>query len=376
MKANHRLIASAITVILVGTSMAGQVKNSKKSNSFTIHGRIELSNSYNDNILDYSDRDIAKFDSVKYASSNLKKFSINRTSDNITTARLRLVTTFRIIDNAPTTINLRLNQSFNNANHIRNYTSAQLEVKQVLMKKNYLTLGFSSLPRYYLRNYWYHQKPERNPYHLFSRYVEAYLSKKSYSIDIGRNFNKRISGEIGYEYEYTSYNREFNERNNSTHNLKFDADIQVNKVIKFSGAYGYAISWASGRVNPDSTIADISYRSNKFSFGLNISMKPLIGIPLRWKNNLVYENQNYLSGKIPVDTIDANGAKISYGDKYHYGRKDNFYRINTELTFQFFTNFDIFLQYFWEQNKTNLAETSDAGSYQTHQVGVGARATF
>lgn len=65
-------------------------EDSKEKAKLLFSGRLDLSTNYDDNILNYSPIDIVKMDTVKYASNNLKKFSINRLSDNITSAKIRL----------------------------------------------------------------------------------------------------------------------------------------------------------------------------------------------------------------------------------------------------------------------------------------------
>lgn len=330
-------------------------------------GRLDLSTNYNDNILDYSPIDIVKMDSVKYASNNLKKFSINRLSDNITSAKIRLTFSANWFAHNPSTFRLKNNSYLYASNYIRNYSYWEFEVRQTFLRKNHFSLTYSNLPRYYLRNFYYHQIPERNPYKLFSRYVEAYLHKQGFAVEVGRNFTRRVSLNMEYEHEDAKYNREFSERDNRTDNLKMSASYNISRLVDVSGSYRYSLSMANGRDNPDSTISDISYRSNRYAVGADFSLKSLIGIPLLLNTDAIFEYQKYLSNKIPI---------LSYGDKYHYSRKDKFYKISTALTYRFSRKFDLYLQYLWEKNTTNLAETSDAGSYQTHQIGIGASVLF
>jgi hypothetical protein len=330
-------------------------------------GRLDLSTNYDDNILNYSPIDILKMDTVKYGSNNLKKFSINRLSDDITSAKVRLTFSANWFEHNPTTFRLKNNSYLYNSNYMRNYSSWEFEAKQVFFTKNYFSISYNILPRYYLRNFWYHQIPERNPYKLFSRYVEAYLHKQGFAIQLGRNFTKRFSLNIEYEHENAAYNTEFSERDNRTNNLKIGASYKLNRLVDVSGSYRYSLSKANGRDNPDSTIADISYRSHRYTVGADFSLRSLTGIPLSLNADAVFEYQKYLSNKIPV---------LTYGDKYHYGRVDKFYKITTGLTYRFSKRFDLYVQYYWENNNTNLAETSDTGGYQAHQIGIGANILF
>jgi hypothetical protein len=365
-----------VLLVLLPFSVYSQTASQSGSNRVTIHGSVDISTSYNDNILEYSSGDRAKFSLVKYAPANWKKFSIDRLDDYITSVKLRAGTTFNLIDHAPTSICLRTSQYLYHTTQMRNYDSWQAQMKQNFLKKNYVTLTYNTLPRYYLRNYWYIQVPERNPYRLFDRYVEAFISKQAYSFDVERKFSKKFSAEIGYEHEYIEYNREFSERNNHRYNLMVSSRLKITKVIELKENYCYTQSWADGRYNPDSTIVDISYKAHRIGLGFDVSLKSLFKIPLKWTNNFIFESQSFLSNKIPIDTVDADEEPISYGDKYHYGRKDKFYKITTELTYRLLKNFDVFARYSWEENKTNLPETTDAGNYQDHQVGGGIKVSF
>ena len=151
-------------------------------------------------------------------------------------------------------------------------------------------------------------------------------------------------------------------------------------MIGLSTSYRFSTNWANGRDIADSTIADISSRTQRVTFGVDISLKNLLNLPAKISNDFSYEHQAYLSEKkyVHIDSVDVfnNPIIIDYGDKYHYGRIDNLYRISTEVSYRFMRAFNVFLQYVWEQHRTNLPETSDAGSYQDHQIGGGVEYSF
>ncbi|MBA4311230.1 MAG: hypothetical protein C0417_01230 [Chlorobiaceae bacterium] len=376
MKANYyfRTLLVVLFIFNFGTNLFSQTVKTKPFLVF--HGRVDLSEIYDDNILDYSPLDIIKFDLPKYNPSNLKKYSIAQVSDNITNVRFKFGTTLNIFKRNPTLIALRWNQYIYGASNIRNYNSYQLDLKQYFVKKNYFNIKYSNLPRFYLRNFWYHQIPERNPYHLFSRYVEAILNKQTVSLNVGRKINKIVQLEIGYGYAYSDYNREFSERNSNAHIIKGNLDINPSRIVSFDVGYQNTLSKARGGENYDSTISDISYRSNEIEIGFNLHLRSILKLPITVKSNLNYEFQNYLSSKIPVDTLDRLGNPLSYGDKYHYGRIDKFYKLSAELSYLLTKKIDLYFMYQYSRNKTILPKTNDAGSFQTHQVGGGARINF
>jgi hypothetical protein len=352
----------AIILILFPFAANGQTSSQSSMDRLTIRGYVDISTNYNDNILEYSSGDIEKFGLAKYSSSAWKKFSINKLNDNITIAKFRAASTLNLFNRAPTSISLRTYQYLYHSSQIRNYGSWQAQLRQYFLRNNYISFTYNAIPRYYLRNYWYHQIPERNPYRLFDRYVEAYIKKQSYSIDVGRKFSTKFSAEAGYEHEYIEYNHEFSERNNHRYNVTFSARLKTGKIFEWSGNYSHTQSWADGRNNPDTTLVDISYKAYRIGIGLDLQLRPILKIPLKWSHDFTYESQAYLS-----DRTD---------DVYHYGRKDESYRFTTALAYRIFKNLDVYIQYYWEENKTNLPETNDAGDYQKHQIGGGIKVTF
>ncbi|MBI5476044.1 MAG: hypothetical protein HY964_04830 [Ignavibacteriales bacterium] len=362
-----------LTLIAVATN---QSQTAQKKFKLTLHGRVDISENYNDNILDYSPQDMIKFNLPKYNSTNLKKYSIGQIGDNISSIKFKVGANFKIFKRNPTSINMRMNNYLYGKDNIRDYYSFQYELKQYFLTKYYFDFNYYNLPHYYLRNFWYHQVPERNPYHLFSRYVEAFLDKQVISFGLGGKITKKLRAEIGYGYGYTNYNREFSERNNSIQMINGDIDLRLSRLFSINSGYRHSLSIARGRKNIDSTISDISYRSNEISVGLNIRFRSLVNLPFTLRTNFTYEYQKYLSQKNPIDTLDRLGNPLSYGDKYHFGRIDKYYKISTELSYLIAKKIDLYLSYYYARNRTNLSETNDAGSFQSHQVGAGMRLSF
>jgi opacity protein-like surface antigen len=370
---------SRIIFVLLLTLVAAttnQSQTAQKKFKLTLHGRVDISENYNDNILDYSPQDIIKFDLPKYSPANLKKYSIGQIGDNISSIKFKVGTNFKIFKRNPTLMKVRLNQYAYGKDNIRDYYSFQYEFKQYFLTKYYFDFNYYNLPHYYLRNFWYHQIPERNPYHLYSRYAEAFLDKQVISFGLGGKINKKLRAEIGYGYGYANYNREFSERNNSIQMINGDIDLRLSRLFSINSGYRHSLSIARGRKNIDSTISDISYRSNEISVGLNIRFRSLVNLPFTLRTNFTYEYQKYLSQKHPIDTLDRLGNPLSYGDKYHFGRIDKYYKISTELSYLITKKIDLYLSYHYARNRTNLSETNDAGSFQSHQVGAGMRLSF
>ncbi len=326
-------------------------------------GIVGVSTLYNDNLLDYSPGDLLLLDnSLKPA-----KFAVKRSFDVLYGLRARINFSPDLLEGENTTVHVRFGRWFDAVNSIRDFTSWGGGIKQSFWKKNYIAAGFNVLPSYYLRSLYYSHL--RSSVRLRSQYLEAWLEKHSYSMELGRQFNSRLTCSVGYEQIVTDYNQEFTERGNRTHSVTLDAAVKITHWLRTEAGAGHAISWAKGRTMSDS-LSDISYRAETAHIGATILLKPLLGVPLEFSSDLLFEYQTFLSGKI------YNMYTRPWGDKYHYGRIDRFYRLVSELDYHVLEAVEVTLQYAWDQNTTNLPETGDAGSYLKHEVGGGVRVSF
>lgn len=345
--------------------------NPAQDSYVTVSGLVGMLQLYNDNILDYSASDLYKFNNLHLFPRDSTKYSIGKASDGVNVSRLRMGITTPIFEENPTSIRLKYNQSVNFSNTIRNYVTWGVEVKQYFLQHNALTIGVNVLPHYYLRNLFYNHQA-RNPFRLRNRYVETFLNRKGVSIELEREFSRRINVTLRYGNEFTEYNPEFSERNNRGKDIMLSGEYRLSRLFNVNGLYQYSFARADGRDNPDSSYADISSRTHRFGTGFDVYFRHLIGIPLKVSSDIIYEKQIFLES--PERAYDP--VTNPKGDKYHYGRVDNLYRIVTRIRYRLFRNFDLALQYLWEDNETNLAETGDTGTYQVHQVGISTEYSF
>ena len=74
--------------------------------------------------------------------------------------------------------------------------------------------------------------------------------------------------------------------------------------------------------------------------------------------------------------VSRADRRFRYGDRYHYGRIDRFYRVSNELVYKLSSDIEVFVEHSWEQTSTNNEDVGDTGSYQTHQFGGGVEFGF
>lgn len=335
-----------------------------------LSGSIALQGGYDDNILDYSPGDIYSLQNHLTPA----RFSISREYDFITTVKGRVVVSDQLIENNPTSVRLRLNYSVYTANPIRNYLTWGVEIRQTFLQKNYLLASFLMLPEYYLRNLSYRDLSLLPRDWL--KTVEARFERKLYSLEVGRVFSQKFSASVGYQYSTTTYNAELHERDNSTERAIVGASYRLLLPIRMHCDYAFSYSRAEGRMLSDS-LTDISYRSHGLELGVSVSFRNIIGVPIILRTDFMYEYQQYLSDKVyAFDPFRNHHLPTFYGDKFHFGRIDRFYRITNELTYKIRNNLEIYVEYSWEENSSNLRYAGDTGNYQDHRVDIGIRFGF
>lgn len=366
------LISCLVSCSTIRLSAQDQPDSTSDKTSFS--GFVSLAWNYDDNILDYSVNDLSALEIIPQPGP--PRFSIDKRMDNIFVAKLRVGMSVPLVFGKPTLFHLRYRQHLYAASTIKNFVGWELVVKQYFSKNDYASVGLSLLPHYYVRDIFYHQPRFPNPNRLPSRYIQESINKNGFDLEYGRRFFRRLWAAAAYEYDYTQYNPEFSERNNRGHLFSLSGSLNVSRMVGASASYRFSTNWANGRDVPDSSIGDISSRTQRVALGLDILLKNLLDVPVRISSDFTYENQTYVSDKPYVDTVDVFANRITYGDKYHYGRIDNLYRISTEVSYRIMKALNLFIRYVWQQNRTNLPETNDAGSYQTHQAGGGVEYSF
>lgn len=354
---SFRWLAAALFACLVHAPALGQDSTEAPGELLDwISGGIALSQNYDDNFLEYSSTEIRQFNE----GTRPTKYVLENTTDLVTSLRTRITLAPPLFSGGfRTLLRAKLNRSWNRTNSFRTYTTWGLELKQFLWEKNSIAFQFNSLPKYYLRNIFYHRY--RQVSRLPSQYIPEELSKKSYAVELGRRLTPKLTAAFNYKQERATYNQEFYERSNTARDYALETDYRFSRWIRGGLDLTFSELWAHGRDDVGSpahdSLSDISSRSVRIMATCIVNLKPWIGVPLEVQPELTLEHQTYLSGK-PWDA-------------FHFGRIDRYAKFATELRYPLLRRLDCSLQYSWEQNRTNLGDTGDAGSYQEHRVGVG-----
>ena len=116
-----RFIFLAVSIVVWNKQLYARSGDSAAS-KYKWNGNISLSESYNDNILDYSSRDI---DSLEHGATEIaqSKFSISDASDYLTTLKAKGSLSALWFKRNPTSLSIRLTNNFYGSSHIKNNSS-------------------------------------------------------------------------------------------------------------------------------------------------------------------------------------------------------------------------------------------------------------
>jgi len=331
-----------------GTSASAEVI---RGNRGVFSGAFSLSETYDDNILEYSPADL------DLLAGNLKpaKFGIRTPGDFRTSVDARFDLAPVLLESNPTRLRLRLGADLFARNSIENYQAYGLELKQNFLLHNYVQVTSRYIPRFYLRNLLFSDSTLNR-----HEYVEAIFSRQSYSFELGRAFSRYSSASVTYRYDKTDYNSEFDERDNNANSVSADLSLGTGKG-GIDLTYTHREVSAKGRDMAPAK-EDISNRSDRIGAGLDLGLWRNHASSLSLRPSFVFENQTYTTSKLL--------------DRYHNGRKDTFYRISSELSYRWSKDFEQFLRYSYERNKTNRQGTLDVGDYTANKILLGFSRAF
>lgn len=322
------------------TPAKAKKKRKRPRKTEIISGWVSLENLYDNNILDYSKTDLKLLES----NSPSPKFYIKQPDDFITSVENKLKFQSKFLKKNPTALTLDFDLNFYTVSSVRNYQVYQIGLEQKLFPKNYLLLEQGYIPRYYLRHLW---DRETTSYRMakFKRRWSGleWQTRKLSGLDLG----------VGYLYQFTDYNPDFDERDTKAYSYKGKVDYQISKLVQGKLSYVYTTRKASGKNDPDTLVADISNRSHLIELDFDFQLRKLLGFPLLFSSGFEYEWQKYTS--------------VKRSDEYHYHRKDNYFQFDSSFSYRLSKKLLWSVTYSYEDNQTNVVSVSDPTRYSTHK---------
>jgi len=314
---------------------------------------------HDDNILQYSDGQIATFE----AGTHPDRYSIETIGDVVWEPSVSLAYTKDRGTRRGRMVRLRWSGSFHATNQTADYGAGSVTWRESFSKGRAITFGVYKLPNYYLRQLRDEDIPLGGG---VSRYRRATFDLTIGSIEWRQRVAPGTTLSLDYQFERRAYNEDFRERDSDTHVAGLGGDWSPKaKPFSLAGSAAYRASRAAGEdgdevagVPPDD--ADISYNGMVFSAGTRV--------------DLAHSSSGRLEGEIGSGVSTRNYTTDRVNDTSHYQRDDLLFNMTVGLRWNPRGPFSLRGFYEHENNKATFSSptppTSDPSSYSANMVGM------
>lgn len=299
---------------------------------------------YDNNILDYSPRDLNRFGNRTLPN----RFSINTSDDFITDIGGDLERRWRSRARAEYRLRFATGAHLYSRNAIKNWMNYTVEGRWTNSGQNTVIVHLGWMPHFYLRDL-----AIRSPAHpSLPAYRPADYHTWSANIAYHFRWGLPLEQNLIAAWKRTDYNTTFDERDNTAWSGEYGW------VIPDGGNWNVTLQYRLTRINaagagrPDSIAQDISRTEHMMQGGIEYKPRSLLGASV----DVSYERQNYTTAKSRDDS--------------HYGRHDNEWQIDSEIRVNLTGGWRWHLFDIWTHDTTNLPLTSEFGAFDSNQVGL------
>ncbi len=305
---------------------------------------IGLAVRYDDNVFQYSDRNLGRFDPA------LSKFStLDSTNDIIVRPSLDVRATWKRRYATRVFAGVDVNQYTKNTD--RSSQAYALGVGQRLPHNTALTLRYRFVPSHLG---WRLASPPNQT----TTYANAELSSSDWRLAVDHDLNRSLSAEVYGAWETKDYNAAFNHRDITVKEVGLSGTAKWRRAARATLGVARETGDASGAA--DATInSDTSYRQ------WSIRLKPAVSPTRDWDVALMYEYQR----RDYTSTLAA--------DNDHYQREDTTHTVGIETTVQVAKGVDLRGDYDHIQRSSNKNGADlDFGNYTEQRITAAAEYRF
>ena len=305
--------------LAAGKKKKGSLK-ARSQKIFVINTDIGMA--YDDNIIDYSEADLATFDSL----ATIEKFAgLKSKNDWILTPQIRPQIRGRFVGGQLASLAMEYDYYYYLRNSVRRYSKFVIEGKHYFIPTGYIQVTYSYVPNYFYRNeptgiYTSYIDSTATPprRRLSANYDKAKFTKNQIAAEIGYDITKTLKGSAIYLYQHKSFNPVFKARDININRGEIDGIWKARPNLRLSADYGFE----RGRSKLSGTMdsLDVSYDAWDITLGERYNL-PVFS---SYKPDVF--------GSIQFRRIIDQTS--NFGDVYRVGRKDNNYllRVGTSLT--------------------------------------------
>lgn len=345
----RRGIPAAILVLAICSTSVAQVSGRRPSTlQSKFDGYVIVNEYYDDNVFDYSGNDRTLMDTSATVPG---RFAIDHVGDYVTDAALRLDRLWEHGRRSSWRLRLRYDADIYARNTFRNYHQFGVEFRHEA-RRTYFETGFRWLPKYYLRDLYWRPMPERP---AGVNHAPANFTKYAFNLEAGTQLARHLQGRTWLAIDRHDYDFPFDERDNTSYSAGVRVDSRLTRRISGQLRFELGTSKAAGADSTSPTVVDVSYHSRAAAAELELRIDRTRNIDLT--QSFRYEHQSYTTDRIT--------------DVYHYGRKDDEYEWETQLTWRPHPHWQPRLFYAYRRGTTTTSPgATDVGAFSGNRAGL------
>lgn len=340
-----RTAALAIVVCALATTAAGPARAADVPEERRFDGYSFVLSYYDDNIYDYSDEDIQRFE----AGDTSGKYPIASISDFVTTLALRGDYRWDIREDSLWRLRLFFDTAFYAKNTDRSNQRFAASLQRP-MRTSYVALTVGYLPDYLLRYLYWRPMPERP---AGVRYAPAVYDRLALTLEGRRRLSRRTDGVLVVTYAHRDYEFPFDERDSNAYLFSVGAELGLNRKLATTLMLAAELTQASGADASDPAVDDTS--NNRFGFELEGIWR--MNRWLRFVQTFGYDRQDYTTNNV----VDVE----------HYDRVDHEFRAASQLQMKIVDGWqpEVFFQY-RASDSTVPPGVAEFGAYEDTRLGL------
>ena len=345
--AQARALATACTLACAALALPGRPA------AAAVDFGAGVATTYDDNYLDYSNRDLFQF---QYR-LNPTRYGVKTTDDLVIAS---YVDATWMPESTHSSLAARLETNKYATNDVRDNLKASVQWRAHLSPRWRWTLSGAYLPRYYVRRYVDYDL--RTPYPSLSRYRDAQYRQADAAVSAEWRPSGGWRDQLGYTFSRRDFLEAFPERDQSRHQVRLVVRPPHHGPVaaRLHGSTGWELARGPQGL-PGNGAPDVSTQS--LGAGLLLDWTPTLrGHAASLRQAVNYETRRYT-------TPDA-------GDTGRFGRSVHQFDVGWQLALKFSKHWEAVAAYDLVRERltgplSNVANFTDAGTYHRNRVTAG-----
>ena len=337
---------------------------SSKEQEYKIKFKYELMASYDNNILNYSDKYIDYFKQGKQEG----RFDLETIDDIIFKNALSVSIKKDFIKNLTTELTGQISRRGYITNPQKSWFYGNIGLSQELSNKLKIKVAYSVIPNFYVRNY----RDEDIKYSFYTDdvYVPFEFAKENYYTWIYYDVFSKTKLGLNLSYQRYFYNKHFTEYDQNKYLIGLKVSHSYNKEIKLSLGVNVLSSNAKA-YDQDFETANTSDDADASYDGANI------GLGIDWRLPKLFKHKNSIDFAFKYNRNFFNTSSTPTKDVLHSGRVDNIlvggasYEFEYDKSISFLLNYHFYHRNAMSVNSANENYISEEKDYNKHRVGLG-----